>query len=326
VTGLGFVAGSALAALVALLIERVFGYPQALFGWIRHPAVWLGMLIDQLDRRLNRPNGTAGRLRGSIAVVLLLAVTALVTVPLTLLLRGLPFGPLVEGALAASLLAQKDLGRRVGDVAAALGRGIEEGRRTVAHIVGRDTAALDEAGVCRAAIESLAENMSDGVVAPLLWLLIAGLPGAALYKAINTADSMIGYRSEKYRDFGWAAARLDDLVNCPAARLSGLLFALAAPLAGGSRTEALATVRRDAPRHASPNAGWPEAALAGALGFRLGGPSSYHGKTSDHAALGDGRADLGTEDIDRALTLYCRALDLLAGVTAALALFALAAA
>jgi len=318
----GFFAGSALVALTALLIERGFGYPESLFRMIRHPAVWMGSLVDALDRGWNRP-GRDARLRGGVAVAALLAVTAAVAVPLAIVFRGVAFGFLAEGLLAASLLAQKDLGRRVADVAAALAYGIEPGRRAVGHIVGRDTDALDEAGVCRAAVESLAENTSDGVVAPLFWLLVGGLPGAALYKAINTADSMIGHESEQYRHFGWAAAKLDDLVNWLPARLTGLLFAAAAALGGGSGTNALAAMRRDGPRHASPNAGWPEAALAGALGFRLGGSRSYQGRMVDYAPMGDGRADLGPEDIGKALVLYRRTLDLVAGATLALALVAI---
>ena len=322
-SGLDFFAGSALVALIALMVERFFGYPQALFRAVRHPVMWTGAVIAALDRRLNRSGSRVARLRGVTAVFLLLAITAAVTVPLVLLFRSLPFGVLAEGVMAASLLAQKDLGHRVADVAAALGQGLQPGRDAVGHIVGRDTDALDEAGIARAAVESLAENTSDGIVAPLFWLLLAGLPGAALHKAINTADSMIGYRSEKYRRFGWAAARLDDLVNWPAARLTGLLFAAAAALSGGSGADALAAMRRDAAHHASPNAGWPEAALAGALGFRLGGPRSYEGRLVDHPAMGAGRSDLDPEDIGKALALYRRALDILAGVTLALAVLAI---
>lgn len=314
----GFFAGSALAALVALLIERIFGFPQSLYRLISHPAVWMGTTVSSLEKRLNRPVERSARLRGIFAMAILLIVTAAVTLPLTWLIRSLPYGFLAEGLLAASLLAQMELGRRVADVARALGQGIEEGRRAVGHVVGRDTSGLDESNVARAAIESLAENTSDGVVAPLFWLIIAGLPGAALYKAINTADSMIGYRSERYRDFGWAAACLDDLVNWPAARLTALFFAVAATFSSGSCKSALAAMRRDAPRHASPNAGWPEAALAGALGFRLGGPRSYQGQMVDHANMGDGRAELKPADIQRALTLYRGALDMLAGATLAL--------
>ena len=315
----GFFASAALAALAALLIERFFGYPQALHRLIRHPAVWMGTVIALLDKGLNRPESPNATWRGLMALAVLLFIVAVVTVPLMLFLRSLPFGYLAEGLLAASLLAQRDLGHRVGDVADAVARGVEDGRRALGHIVGRDTDALDKAGISRAAIESLAENTSDGVVAPLLWLLVGGLPGAALYKAINTADSMIGYRSETYRRFGWAAARLDDLVNWLPARLTGLLFAATAALLGGKGAAALAAMRRDAPRHVSPNAGWPEAALAGALGLKLGGPRSYQGSIVELPWMGVGRSDLGPEDIETSIAFYRRALDVLLAFTVAVA-------
>jgi adenosylcobinamide-phosphate synthase len=183
----------------------------------------------------------------------------------------------------------------------------------VSAIVGRDPAHLDESGIAKAALESLAENASDGVVAPVFWFAIAGLPGIALYKAINTADSMIGHKSQRYLKFGWAAARLDDLVNLPCSRLSGLLFVAAAGLTNSdSGRAAFTAMMRDAGKHVSPNAGWPEAALAGALGIRLGGPRSYDGRTVDLATMGEGRSQLEANDIRRGLRLYGRALTLLA--------------
>jgi adenosylcobinamide-phosphate synthase len=209
------------------------------------------------------------------------------------------------GVLASSLLAQRSLDSHVADVATALERdGLLAGRRAVAHIVGRDTTSLDEAAVCRAAIESLAENFSDGVVAPLFWMVLGGLPGALAYKAINTADSMIGHKSERHLAFGWAAARCDDLVNLPASRLSAVWLVLAAMLLGLSPDGALATLRRDAGHHRSPNAGWPEAAMAGALGIRLSGPRVYDGVAVAERWVGDGRSDLGARDIRAALRLY----------------------
>jgi len=178
-------------------------------------------------------------------------------------------------------------------------------RVAVSHIVGRDTRTLDEAGVARAAIESLAENFSDGIIAPVLWMIIAGLPGVALYKAINTADSMIGHRTPRYQAFGWAAARLDDLVNLPASRLSALLLVAAAALReDASAADAWRTVRRDAARHRSPNAGYPEAAMAGALGLSLAGPRVYGGVAVADALMGNGRRDATAADIRRALALY----------------------
>jgi adenosylcobinamide-phosphate synthase len=190
-------------------------------------------------------------------------------------------------------------------VALALSDSLEEGRREVAKIVGRDVAQLDAAGVARAAIESLAENFSDGVVAPALFLGVFGLPGALLYKAVNTADSMIGHRSERYAAFGWAAARCDDLLNLLPARLSAaLIVAAAAAIPAASARDALKTARRDAGKHASPNAGWPEAAMAGALGLALGGPRAYGGAALEGATLGSGRREAGPRDIFLALAIY----------------------
>ncbi len=199
--------------------------------------------------------------------------------------------------------------------------GIADARGAVSRIVGRDTSVLDEAGVSRAAIESLAENFSDGVVAPIFWLLVGGLPGAALYKTINTADSMIGHRSERYAAFGWGAARLDDVVNLPASRLSALFICSAAfLLSDTSGRDALRTVRSDATRHRSPNAGWPEAAMAGALGLRLAGPRIYGGVLVADHWMGQGRADAGASDIRRALRVYRTACLVQAAVVAAIAL------
>jgi adenosylcobinamide-phosphate synthase len=198
--------------------------------------------------------------------------------------------------------------------------GIEAGRQAVGAIVGRDTADLDEAGVSRAAIESLAESFSDGVTAPLFWMVIGGLPGAALYKTINTADSMIGHKDSRYRAFGWAAARLDDLVNLPASRLSALLLVTAAALVpDADRAGALRSVLRDGRTHRSPNAGWPEAAMAGALGLRLAGPRTYDGEVVDDHWMGDGRAEATPSDILRALRLFRVACRLQAGVVAGVA-------
>jgi adenosylcobinamide-phosphate synthase len=263
---------------------------------------------------LNRPAWSERRRRlAGVAAVLALATLVLaVTVPLTMACRawtaGWPEAWLIESVLAATLLAQRSLGEHVAAVAEALDQSVPDGRRAVAKIVGRDPEALDGPAVARAAIESLAENFSDGVVAPAFWLAVAGLPGIALYKAINTADSMIGHLSPRYRAFGWAAARLDDLVNLPAARLTALLIALGAVLTpGASPGNALSTAWRDARSHRSPNAGWPEAAMAGALGLRLAGPRVYGGEPVADAWMGQGRADATASDIEEALALYRRA-------------------
>ena len=234
----------------------------------------------------------------------------------------LPFGIFATALLASTLIAQRSLHRHVANVATALETNdLGAGRAAVSHIVGRDTAALDQAGVARAAIESLAENFSDAIVAPVLWLAIAGLPGAALYKAINTADSMIGHPHARYAAFGWAAARLDDLVNLPASRLAAFLLIAAATLRGrASAAEAWHTVWLDASRHRSPNAGYPEAAMAGALGLSLAGPRVYGGVRVDDATMGDGRRDASAADIRRALALYRTADAILIAILAAMAM------
>jgi adenosylcobinamide-phosphate synthase len=306
---------SLLVALAALVIERFAGYPAPLERAIGHPVAWIGRLIGALETRLNRPRLPAARRRatGVLALLSVLAIVAAVALPLALLLRAFAWGWVVEAVIATAFLAQKSLARHVEAVADGLDRDVAEGREAVAHLVGRDPERLDTSGVARAAIESLAENASDGIVAPALWLGLLGLPGIVLYKAVNTADSMIGHLDERYRHFGWAAARLDDLVNLPASRLTGLLIAAAAALR--TRVDgraALAVMRRDAGKHVSPNAGWPEAAMAGALAIRLGGPRSYHGRMVDLAWMGEGRADLDPSDIRRALTLQGRAMTLLA--------------
>jgi adenosylcobinamide-phosphate synthase len=310
-------------ALLAMMIELCAGYPQALLRAIGHPVIWIGRLIAALDRLLNRDTADASwrRCAGAIAVVLLLGIVGAIAFGVERELLRLPFGFFAVAIIASTLIAQRSLHRHVADVADALDHGgIAAGRAAVAKIVGRDTDALDAAGVARAAIESLAENFSDGVVAPVFWLAIAGLPGAALYKAINTADSMIGHRTPRYEAFGWAAARLDDLVNLPASRLSALLLVAAAALSkNASAAVAWCAVLRDASRHRSPNAGYPEAAMAGALGLSLAGPRAYGGAKIDDATMGDGRRDATAADIRRALTLYRYADGILLGLVTAIA-------
>ncbi|MEI6557681.1 MAG: adenosylcobinamide-phosphate synthase CbiB [Rhodospirillaceae bacterium] len=295
---------------VAMIIDGVAGYPQALVRRLGHPVIWIGAVIAALDAGLNRPDRPVQRRRcaGVLALFGLLALVAVVTVPLALACRALPFGWALEALLASTLLAQKSLAGHVAAVAEGLRGGLAAGRLAVARIVGRDPETLDEPAVARAAIESLAENFSDGVVAPALWLLLGGLPAIALYKAINTADSMIGHRTPRHEAFGWAAARLDDLVNLPGARLTALLLAAAAALSADASAEAaLAAAWRDAPSHRSPNAGWPEAAMAGALGLSLAGPRVYGGVVVEDAWMGDGRPAATADDIDAALALHHRA-------------------
>ncbi len=311
-----------------MLIELCFGYPDALLNAIGHPVTWIGRLIDALDKWLNRDAAGSSERRsaGVLAVLVLVASVGAVTLVVEYGLLRLPLGIIVTSFLASTLVAQRSLNRHVADVAAALEKdGIAAGRVAVARIVGRDTAELDDAGVARAAIESLAENFSDAVVAPVIWMVIGGLPGGALYKAINTADSMIGHRTQRHEAFGWAAARLDDLINLPASRLSALLFVAAAALTKDADAGAAwRAVRRDAARHRSPNAGYPEAAMAGALSLSLAGARSYDGVRVDDAPMGDGRRDANAADIRRALALFHSAdailIALLAMITALLIL------
>jgi adenosylcobinamide-phosphate synthase len=295
-------------AFLAMLIELCIGYPQLLTRTIGHPVGWIGGLIGELDRVLNRAaaDPATRRFAGVVAVLIVIVTVGLIALVIERALLFLPLGFFLVALAASSLIAQRSLYRHVADVATALETNdLEASRRAVSHIVGRDTAALDAAGVARAAIESLAENFSDAVVAPVFWLAIAGLPGAALYKAINTADSMIGHRTDRYAAFGWAAARLDDLVNLPASRLSALLLIAAAALRrDAAAVEAWNAVWLDAPRHRSPNAGYPEAAVAGALGLSLAGPRVYGGVRVEDAAMGGGRWDATAADIRRALRLY----------------------
>jgi adenosylcobinamide-phosphate synthase len=281
----------------ALALEALAGYPPALFRAIRHPVVWMGALIGWTDRHLNHDT----RAGGVLAVLLLLALSI---GPAAALQAAAPLWLLI--VLAASLPAQRSLHRHVAAVADALqSGGLPAGRLAVSQIVGRNPRTLDEAGVARAAIESLAENFSDGVVAPALWAAIGGLPGMVFYKAVNTADSMIGHRTPRHQRFGCAAARLDDLINLPASRLAAVWLVLAACLvAGASARVAARAAWRDAGRHRSPNAGWPEAAMAGALGLRLAGPRVYGATLVEDAWMGDGRADATVADIRRALGVY----------------------
>lgn len=290
------------------MIERLTGYPDWLFKRIGHPVTWIGSLIALLDKKWNRESASFSqrKVAGVVALSVFLALTVLVAWLVQSVLILLPLGLLLVAVLGASLPAQKSLEQHVEAVAIALEReGVDGGRKAVSMIVGRDPQALDEAAICRAAIESLAENFSDGIVAPSLWLGLLGLPGGAGYKAINTADSMIGHRSPRHEAFGWSSARLDDLVNLPASRLSGGLFVVAAFFVkGASPKGAIAAIRRDARHHRSPNAGWPEAALAGALGFALAGPRSYGGQMIEARFMGEGgRATLVAGDIRTALRL-----------------------
>jgi adenosylcobinamide-phosphate synthase len=298
--------------LVALAVEALIGYPPQLFKRIGHPVTWIGALISATEGQFNsdRFSPCARRALGAASLAAWLLVAGGVSGALAWACAGSWLGFAVLALLAASLPAQRSLYEHVRAVADALeSGGLAAGREAVGKIVGRRTSALDEAGVARAAIESLAENFSDGIVAPALWLAVLGLPGGALYKTINTADSMVGHRAPRLEAFGWASARLDDLVNLPASRLAASWLILAALSDGqDSARAALRSVFRDASRHRSPNAGWPEAAMAGALDLRLAGPRVYGETLVEDAFMGDGRREAKADDIRRALALYRRAL------------------
>ncbi|HZP21201.1 MAG TPA: adenosylcobinamide-phosphate synthase CbiB [Bauldia sp.] len=300
---------------LALILDALVGDPPLVWRTVPHPVAWIGGLIGFLDSGLNRPSASPRmrRILGMLALVLVAAIAATAGWTLEWLLLSLRHGWIGIAVIASIFLAGRSLFDHVHDVRRAFAAGgLPAARKSVSRIVGRDPASLDEAGVCRAAIESTAENFSDGVVAPALWFALLGLPGMLAYKAINTADSMIGHLTPRYVDFGRAAAKADDLVNLPASRLSGLLIALAAPLARGSAGRALAVVKADARKHRSPNAGWPEAAMAGALGIALAGPRRYRGVLVDDPFLNAGcRRRATPDDIGRALRIYLGAAAIL---------------
>jgi adenosylcobinamide-phosphate synthase len=294
--------------IAGLAIDALFGDMPWLFRQIPHPVVLAGRAVAFFDRKLNRETrGEAVRRgRGIMTVILLVGAAAALGLVVERLCRGRLPGAVVEAALIGVLIAQRSLYEHVAAVANALDAGgLPAGRAAVSHIVGRDPTSLDSHGVARAAIESLAENFSDGVVAPVFWYLLLGLPGLFAYKMANTLDSMIGHRTPHYRSFGWAAARFDDLLNLVPAPISGLLLVTAAVFTKSGRPDrALVTMLRDGRKHHSPNAGWPESAMAGALGLALAGPRRYPDGLVADPWLGDGSARVATTDIIRALRLY----------------------
>lgn len=298
---------------LALLFDAAIGDPRWFYKFIPHPVVLIGKPIGFLDRRLNRPErGERDRLiRGGITVLIIVGTAIFIGVALHSWLDAKSWGWAVEAMILGVFLAMRSLHDHVRRVGKALrAEGLDGGRREIAHLVSRDPRSLDRHGVARSAIESLAENFSDGVVAPILFYFLFGLPGLLAYKAINTLDSMIGYKTDKHRSFGFVAAKLDDVANWLPARLSGGLICLAAcftPTAYPSK--GVRIMLSDAPKHKSPNAGWPEAALAGALGIALGGPRTYPGGEVVGVWIGEGRGNEGRarlepRDIDRARGLY----------------------
>jgi adenosylcobinamide-phosphate synthase len=310
--------------VAALAFDALIGDPDWLWGRPGHPVAWIGALIGVLDRKFNRGDQSQPQRKsaGIACTVAMVALSAAAGVLIQAAVQRFAIGNILLALIASIFIAQRSLYQHVARVRLAFAEGgLAGARQAVAMIVGRDPEQLDEAGVCRAAIESCAENFSDGVVAPVFWLALLGLPGLIAYKTINTADSMIGHRSERYASFGWAAARLDDLVNLVPARLSALLLACAAPVAGATIRTALRVVKRDAAKHRSPNAGWPESAMAGALGVALAGPRRYATHAVDDPFINAEAISQGTpEDIGRALDLFTAACVIEAAAYAALAL------
>lgn len=311
-------------ATLACLVEKFVGYPDGLFKSFGHPVQWIGAFISWLDTSFNtKPDDELeGLLRGGLAVVLLLAATAFPAYMLQDILNDFTGGWIINALVATAFIAQKSMRDHVVDVEHALSSSVAEGRTAVAKIVGRDTTELDESGVTKAALESLAENTADGIVAPVFWYALLGLPGLVAYKAINTADSMIGHKSDRHLFFGFCSAKLDDLVNLPASRLTAVFFATAAALTNfDSGKRALNAAWTDATKHRSPNAGWPEAAMAGALGLRFGGPRYYEDGMIVLPWMGDGREAMTRADISAGLKIYDRALWIMLGLLAVPAMF-----
>ncbi len=308
---------------LALVVETFVGYPATIQKLIGHPVQWIGSLISFLDDGLNDADASDHdrKLSGVVALVVLCLVPGLAAAIIAWVLAKIPGGFILNILLATCFIAQKSLRDHVTAVASALPRSLEEARIEVAKIVGRDVSNLDESGVAKAALETLAENTADGIVAPAFWYAVAGLPGLVIYKAVNTADSMIGHKSEKYLAFGWASARFDDLINLIPARLTGLLFAAASlVISQSAMRNSLKAMWRDAGKHRSPNAGWPESAMAGALGFSFGGPRDYQGESVDLPVMGQGRTLLNAADIRAGLQLYEHTLVLLLAVAVILAM------
>jgi adenosylcobinamide-phosphate synthase len=301
--------GFAGAMMVAMVADALLGWPNRLFARIGHPVTWLGRVIAALDTRWNRETDAPSirRAAGIAAALLVVALAAGIGWIVQHVIPAGLTGKAILAILAWPFVAFRSLYDHVAAVRDPLRAGdVEAARKKVAMIVGRDPNQLDEAGIARAAIESLAENASDGVVAPVFWGALLGLPGIVGYKAINTLDSMIGHRTTRHEAFGWAAARIDDIANFVPARLTGSLFVA---LAGGEkRSGALSCMRKDARHHRSINAGWPEAAMAGALDVRLCGPRSYDGELADEPWLNAGARDPAAADITRALETYVGAM------------------
>lgn len=310
--------------LIALGVEAYLGEARFVFRFVKHPVVLIGDLINLFDQKLNRESRSDmdRAIRGFLTVILICGICGVIGCAVAWTGRNHPWGWVIECILTISLIAQRGLYNAVHRVGKALrDDSLESARDAVSHIVGRDPAQLDEHGVARASIESLAENFGDGVVAPVFWYVLFGFPGLLIYKAINTMDSMIGHKSPKYKAFGFSAARIDDIVNIIPARLAALFLCLAAlfvPTANAYRS--LKVMLRDAGKHRSPNAGWPEGAMAGALNLALAGPRRYADMVVKDPWVGDGKAKATHRDIRRALYLYFVACLINAGWVAMLVL------
>ncbi|MBN2629269.1 MAG: cobalamin biosynthesis protein CobD [Rhodobacteraceae bacterium] len=302
---------------LALAIDAALGWPGRVYARIGHPVTWIGTLVTAFERRWNHGGTARRRAMGALCVLVVTGAAVAPAWAAQALLPGGVWGMILGALLAWPLVAARSLHDHVAAVARPLAaRDLDAARDAVAMIVGRDPARLDAAGVTRAALESLSENASDGVIAPLFWGALAGLPGIAVYKALNTMDSMIGHRNDRYEDFGKVAARLDDLVNLVPARLTGLAIALTCARPGA----AIAVMLRDARKHRSPNAGWPEAAMAGALAIRLSGPRIYGDRVANEPWLNPGAPDPAPNDLSRGLASYVRAVILCGAGLCALAL------
>jgi adenosylcobinamide-phosphate synthase len=308
--------------LIALGVEAYLGEARFIFRFVKHPVVIIGDMIDLLDRKLNREarSDMDRAIRGFVTVMIVCGLCLVIGYAIAWVGRNHPWGWIIECVLVISLIAQRSLYNAVKKVGTALrDDSLESARDAVSHVVGRDPALLDGHGVARASIESLAENFGDGVVAPVFWYVLFGFPGLLVYKAINTMDSMIGHKSPKYRAFGFSAARIDDIVNIVPARLAALFLCLAALFAPKANAlKSLKVMMRDAGKHRSPNAGWPEGAMAGALSLALAGPRRYTDLVVKDPWVGDGSAKATHADIGRALYLYFVACLINAGWVAAL--------
>jgi adenosylcobinamide-phosphate synthase len=306
---------------LALILDAFIGDPKTIYTRVPHPVVLIGNLISLMEKALNRPALASffRRSLGCLTIVALVVGSGFLGIIISNVLAGDMWGAIVQAFLIAILLAGKSLAQHIAAVRdGLLNGGLGDGRIAVAAVVGRDPSSLDEYGVARAGIESLAENFSDGVVAPIFWALIFGLPGILVYKTVNTADSMIGHKTDRYWQFGWASARLDDFLNLVPARISGLLIVIASMASrGGSAKNGFRSIIRDAGYHRSPNAGYPEAAMAGVLGLKLAGPRRYGDEVIEDAWMGNGRENASPSDINRALRVYWSALTMIFLICAA---------